>query len=88
MELERERDTTERKLMTKPNHNNRVASQKPNIYLNVNGTFNFGGTVSPKKQASSAILHSTLRTISPKYIPEIIFSKICIMVEHFKKKNK
>jgi len=47
-----------------------------NMYLNMNGTFSFEGTVSPKNQASSAILYSTLRTISPKYIPEIIFSKV------------
>lgn len=46
-------------------------------HLNMNGIFNFGGTVSPKKLASSAILHKTLRTISPKYMPEMIFSKIC-----------
>jgi len=41
------------------------------------GIFNFGGTVSPKKSASSAIFNKTLLTMSPKYIPEIIFSKIC-----------
>lgn len=41
------------------------------------GIFSFGGTVSPKRSASSAIRHKTLRTMSPKYIPEIIFSKIC-----------
>lgn len=46
-------------------------------YLNMNGIFNFGGTVSPKNAASSPILNRTLRKISPKYIPEIIFSKIC-----------
>jgi len=33
--------------------------------------------MSPKKAASSAIFSRTLRTISPKYIPEINFSKIC-----------
>lgn len=44
--------------------------------LKMNGTFNFGGTVSPKREASSAILQRTLRTISPKYIPDISFSKI------------
>lgn len=43
----------------------------------MNGIFNFEGTVSPKNAASSAILYNTLRTISPKYIPDIIFSKIC-----------
>lgn len=43
----------------------------------MNGIFSFGGTVSPKKAASSAILQRTLRNISPKYIPEINFSKIC-----------
>jgi hypothetical protein len=39
--------------------------------------------MSPKKAASSAIFSRTLRTISPKYIPEINFSKIC----EEKKKN-
>lgn len=51
------------------------------IYLNMNGVFSFGGTISPKKEASSAILSKTLRTISPKYMPEIIFSKICQLVK-------
>jgi len=46
-------------------------------YLSIKGIFNFGGTVSPKKSASSAIFNKTLLTMSPKYIPEIIFSKIC-----------
>jgi hypothetical protein len=45
--------------------------------LKMNGIFSFCGTISPKKAASSAIFSRTLRTISPKYIPEIIFSKIC-----------
>jgi len=40
------------------------------------GTFNLGGTVSPKKSASSAIFSKALLTISPKYMPEINFSKI------------
>jgi hypothetical protein len=47
------------------------------------GILSFGGTMSPKKAASSAIFSRTLRTISPKYIPEINFSKIC----EEKKKN-
>ena len=46
-------------------------------YLSMKGTFNLGGTVSPKKAASSAIFNKALLTISPKYIPEIDFSKIC-----------
>jgi len=41
------------------------------------GTFNLGGTVSPKKSASSAIFNKALLIISPKYMPEINFSKIC-----------
>lgn len=44
--------------------------------LNMNGCFSFGGVVSPNKAASSAILHKILRTMSPRYIPEIIFSNI------------
>lgn len=43
----------------------------------MNGTLSFGGTLPPKNEASSANLQRTLRTISPKYIPDIIFSKIC-----------
>ena len=46
-------------------------------YLRIKGILSLGGTVSPKNSASSAILHKTLRTMSPRYIPEIIFSKIC-----------
>lgn len=46
-------------------------------YLNMNGILSFGGTVAPKKAASSAILSRTLRKISPKYMPETSFSKIC-----------
>lgn len=45
--------------------------------LIMKGCFNLGGTDSPKKSASSAIFSKTLLTISPKYIPEINFSKIC-----------
>lgn len=36
------------------------------------------GTKSPNKAASWAILSNTLRTISPRYIPEIVFSNICL----------
>lgn len=43
----------------------------------MNGILSFGGTVAPKKAASSAILSRTLRKISPKYMPETSFSKIC-----------
>ena len=60
-------------------HNKQCLNCKPvslGYYLNVNGIFSFGGMTSPKKEASSAILHRTMRTISPKYIPEIIFSNI------------
>ena len=46
-------------------------------YLRTKGILNFGGTVSPKKSTSSAIFNKTLLTMSPKYIPETIFSKIC-----------
>lgn len=57
------------------------------------GIFNFGGTMSPNKSASSAIRHKTLRTMSPKYIPEMIFSKICDsenfhILNHPKSNNK
>lgn len=45
-------------------------------YLNINGILSLGGTSSPKKEASSAILSRTLRKISPKYIPEVNFSNI------------
>lgn len=45
--------------------------------LSINGIFNLGGTVSPKNSASSAIFNKALRTISPKYMPESNFSKIC-----------
>lgn len=46
-------------------------------YLSMNGMLSLGGIVSPKKDAFSAIVHKTIRTISPRYIPEINFSKIC-----------
>jgi hypothetical protein len=46
-------------------------------YLSIKGFFNLGGTVSPKNSASSAIFNKALRTISPKYMPESNFSKIC-----------
>lgn len=49
----------------------------PNLsYLNRYGIISFGGTVSPNRSASLAILSKTLLTISPKYIPETSFSKI------------
>lgn len=54
--------------------NNSIVSKK---YLNMNEFLSFGGTSSPKMPASSAILSITLRKISPKYIPEHIFSNIC-----------
>lgn len=45
-------------------------------YLNTNGISSLGGTSSPKKETSTAILSKTLRKISPKYIPEVNFSNI------------
>lgn len=45
-------------------------------YLNTKGTLSLRGMASPKKAASSAICNRALRTISPKYIPEISFSNI------------
>lgn len=45
-------------------------------YLNKYGTVSLGGTESPNKEASWAILSNTLLTISPKYMPEISFSNI------------
>lgn len=45
-------------------------------YLIMNGILSLDGTVSPKKAASSAIFRRTLRKISPKYIPDMIFSRI------------
>lgn len=47
-------------------------------YLNMNGILSLAGTSSPKKKASSAILSKTLRKISPKYMPEVNFSNICM----------
>lgn len=56
---------------------NNYVCQYELAYLSMKGTFNLGGTVSPKKSASSAIFNKTLLIISPKYMPEINFSKIC-----------
>lgn len=47
--------------------------------LSTNGMERLAGTESLKRAASWAILSNTLRTISPRYIPEIVFSNICII---------
>ena len=46
------------------------------VHLSINNCSNFGGTTSPNKEASCASFNRILRTISPRYIPEIIFSYI------------
>lgn len=51
-------------------------SQQTEAYLKVKGVLSLGGMVSPKKAASSANFKRTRRSTSPKYIPEISFSKI------------
>ena len=43
--------------------------------LKANGLLKLGGTSCPKRKLSSAIRRRTLRTMSPKYIPDNIFSK-------------
>lgn len=45
-------------------------------YLSEYGVINFGGTLPPNRAVSCAIFNRTCLTISPKYIPEISFSKI------------
>jgi hypothetical protein len=46
------------------------------MYLSEYGVINFGGTLLPNMAVSWAIFNNTSLTISPKYIPEISFSKI------------
>lgn len=45
-------------------------------YLSKYGVINFGGTLLPNKAVSRANFNKTCLTTSPKYIPEISFSKI------------
>lgn len=46
------------------------------------GVDNFSGIDMPKRGVNSAIAKSTLRAISPRYIPAIVFSKICSSVTY------
>lgn len=48
-------------------------------YLSTKGVESLAGMGSPKRAEASAILSSTLLTISPRYIPDIVFSNICIV---------
>jgi len=46
----------------------------------MNGVDSFCGTDLPNKPSSLVILSSTRLTISPRYSPEIVFSKICQVI--------
>lgn len=45
------------------------------MYLSEYGVINFGGTVPQNRAVSCGIFSKTRLTISPKYIPEINFTK-------------
>lgn len=47
---------------------------KGEMYIKMKGCCNLGSTEPPNRCASFAILSNTRRTISPKYMPPIIFS--------------
>jgi len=51
-------------------------------YLRENGSNSLGEEDPPNKPASCAILASTRRTISPRYIPPNIFSNHCTAHPH------
>lgn len=53
-----------------------LTSRKHGMYLKAKGTANFDDA-GPKSSDSCDILRSTLLTMSPKYSPDIIFSKPC-----------
>jgi hypothetical protein len=54
--------------------NDYVKCKRQVDYINIKGSLNFAGTGPPNSEASLAILNNTRRTISPRYMPPIIFS--------------
>lgn len=57
----------------------RERERKKGIYLKLKGADSFED-IGPKLSDSSDILRITLLTISPRYIPDTIFSKPCIKI--------
>jgi hypothetical protein len=52
-------------------------------YRSAKGVDSLFGTALPNKEPSPAIVTRARRAISPRYIPEIVFSNICPGISYF-----